>query len=102
MVLGFGVWVHHMFATGLPSLSLVVLQRRVDHHRRAQRGRGVRLDRHDLDWAGPVFTTPFLFFASFIVLFTIGGVSGFMTASRAGRSGSSPTPISSSRICTMC
>jgi cytochrome c oxidase subunit 1/cytochrome c oxidase subunit I+III len=33
-------------------------------------------------WNGrPVFTTAFLFFASFIVLFTIGGVSGFMTGS---------------------
>ena len=29
----------------------------------------------------PVFTTPFLFFASFIILFTIGGVSGYMTGS---------------------
>jgi cytochrome c oxidase subunit 1/cytochrome c oxidase subunit I+III len=33
-------------------------------------------------WTGrPVFTTAFLFFASFIVLFTIGGVSGYMTGS---------------------
>jgi cytochrome c oxidase subunit 1/cytochrome c oxidase subunit I+III len=35
-------------------------------------------------WAGkPQFTTPFLFFAGFIMLFVIGGVSGFMTASVA-------------------
>ena len=33
-------------------------------------------------WTGrPVFTTAFLFFTSFIFLFVIGGVSGFMTAS---------------------
>jgi cytochrome c oxidase subunit 1/cytochrome c oxidase subunit I+III len=33
-------------------------------------------------WTGrPVFSTPFLFFACFIVLFTIGGVSGYMTGS---------------------
>jgi cytochrome c oxidase subunit 1/cytochrome c oxidase subunit I+III len=33
-------------------------------------------------WTGrPQFTTPFLFFASFIILFTIGGVSGYMTGS---------------------
>jgi cytochrome c oxidase subunit 1/cytochrome c oxidase subunit I+III len=33
-------------------------------------------------WHGrPVFTTAFLFFASFIVLFTVGGVSGYMTGS---------------------
>jgi len=35
-------------------------------------------------WTGrPQFTTPFLFFAGFILLFVIGGVSGFMTASVA-------------------
>jgi cytochrome c oxidase subunit 1/cytochrome c oxidase subunit I+III len=33
-------------------------------------------------WTGrPVFATPFLFFSSFIILFVIGGVSGFMTGS---------------------
>ena len=33
-------------------------------------------------WLGrPVITTAFLFFASMILLFVIGGVSGFMTAS---------------------
>jgi cytochrome c oxidase subunit 1/cytochrome c oxidase subunit I+III len=33
-------------------------------------------------WTGrPVFTTAFMFFASFILLFVIGGVSGFMTGS---------------------
>ena len=37
-------------------------------------------------WTGrPVITTAFLFFAGFIMLFVIGGVSGFMTASGAGR-----------------
>ena len=49
MILGFGVWVHHMFATGLPglglsffsgaSIAIIVLP---------SRGRGVRLDRHHL------------------------------------------------------
>ena len=35
-------------------------------------------------WTGrPQFTTPFLFFAGFILLFVIGGLSGFMTASVA-------------------
>jgi heme/copper-type cytochrome/quinol oxidase subunit 1 len=32
-------------------------------------------------WTGrPQFTTPFLFFAGFVIVFVIGGVSGFMTA----------------------
>jgi len=78
MVLGFGVWVHHMFATGLPSVSLsffsaasiiIALPSAV----------GVFAWIATI-WAGkPVFTTAFMFFASFIVLFTIGGVSGYMT-----------------------
>ena len=35
-------------------------------------------------WTGkPQFKTPFLFFAGFVMLFVIGGVSGFMTASVA-------------------
>src|SRR5512146_1575652 len=80
MVLGFGVWVHHMFATGLPSVSLsffsaasiiIALPSAV----------GVFAWIATI-WTGrPHITTAFLFFASFIVLFTIGGVSGFMTGS---------------------
>src|SRR5665213_1956109 len=79
MVLGFGVWVHHMFATGLPGVSLsffsaasiiIVVPSAV----------GVFAWLATI-WLGrPAFTTAFMFFASFIVLFTIGGVSGFMTA----------------------
>jgi cytochrome c oxidase subunit 1/cytochrome c oxidase subunit I+III len=80
MVLGFGVWVHHMFATGLPGVSLgffsaasiiIALPSAV----------GVFAWLATI-WHGRVqFTTPFLFFASFIILFTIGGVSGYMTGS---------------------
>ncbi len=80
MILGFGVWVHHMFATGLPGLGLsffsaasivIVLPSAV----------AVFAWLATL-WLGrPVITTAFLFFASMILLFVIGGVSGFMTAS---------------------
>ncbi len=80
MVLGFGVWVHHMFATGLPVKALsffgaasiaIVLPSAVSA----------------FAWLGTIWTgrprmnTAFLFFAGFIVLFVIGGVSGFMTGS---------------------
>jgi len=80
MVLGFGVWVHHMFATGLPPIALsffsaasiiIVVPSAV----------GVFAWIATI-WLGkPVFATPFLFFAGFILLFTMGGVSGYMTGS---------------------
>jgi heme/copper-type cytochrome/quinol oxidase subunit 1 len=80
MALGFGVWVHHMFATGLPNLSLsffsgasiiIVIPSAV-----------AVFSWTATIWTGrPVITTAFLFFAGMIVLFVIGGVSGFMTAS---------------------
>jgi cytochrome c oxidase subunit 1/cytochrome c oxidase subunit I+III len=79
MVLGFGVWAHHMFATGLPMLSLsffsaasmiIVIPSAVAVFAWVA-----------TIWTGrPVFTTAFLYFAGFVLLFVIGGVSGFMTA----------------------
>jgi len=79
MVLGFGVWVHHMFATGLPVMSLsyfsassmvIVIPSAVAVFAWVA-----------TIWTGrPVFTTAFLYFSSFVLLFVIGGVSGFMTA----------------------
>jgi cytochrome c oxidase subunit I len=79
MALGFGVWVHHMFATGLPILAMsyfsaasmiIVIPSSV-----------AVFSWLATIWTGrPVFTTAFLFFASFVMLFVIGGVSGFMTA----------------------
>jgi cytochrome c oxidase subunit 1/cytochrome c oxidase subunit I+III len=80
MVLGFGVWAHHMFATGLPVISLsyfsassmvIVIPSAVAVFAWLA-----------TIWTGrPVFTTAFLFFSSFVLLFVVGGVSGFMTAS---------------------
>ena len=80
MILGFGVWVHHMFATGLPGLGLSFFS-----------GASIAITVPSAIavfawlatiWLGrPVITTAFLFFSSMILLFVIGGVSGFMTAS---------------------
>jgi cytochrome c oxidase subunit I len=80
MILGFGVWVHHMFATGLPALGLAFFS-----------GASIVITLPSAVavfawlatiWLGkPVITTAFLFFSSMILLFVIGGVSGFMTAS---------------------
>ena len=54
MVLGFGVWVHHMFATGLPGMSLSFFSAASHHHRGAQRRGRVRLAGDDLDRAAGV------------------------------------------------
>ena len=80
MALGFGVWVHHMFATGIPNLPLAFFS-----------GASLVITLPSAVavfawvatiWTGrPVITTAFLFFASMIILFVIGGVSGVMTAS---------------------
>ena len=77
--LGFGVWVHHMFATGLPALSLsffgaVSLLISIPSAITVFAWLATI-------WDGrPQFTTAFLFTAGFVVLFVIGGVSGVMTA----------------------
>jgi cytochrome c oxidase subunit 1/cytochrome c oxidase subunit I+III len=78
-ILGFGVWVHHMFATGLPDVSadlfsaasmVITIPSAV----------GVFAWLATI-WQGrPVLRTPFLFAAGFIVLFVLGGVSGVATA----------------------
>ncbi len=82
MAFGFGVWIHHMFATGLPNLSLsffsagsliITIPSAV----------AVFCWTATI-WTGrPVITTAFLFFASMIILFVIGGVSGVVTAAAA-------------------
>ncbi|MEM5326320.1 cytochrome c oxidase subunit I [Paraburkholderia sp. JHI2823] len=79
MLLGFEVWLHHMFATGLPPLALAFF------------GAASMLISVPSAiavfawiatiWTGkPVFETPFFYFAGFVLMFTVGGVSGVMTA----------------------
>jgi cytochrome c oxidase subunit I len=80
MILGFGVWVHHMFATGLPSLALSLFSS-VSIIISVPSAVAVFAWTATICLGRPVITTAFLFFASMIVLFVIGGVSGFMTGS---------------------
>jgi len=77
--IGFGVWVHHMFAVGLPTIttiyfaaaSLVIVI-----------PSGIQL----FAWittiltGTPIFKTPLLWILGFIVLFIVGGLSGIMFA----------------------
>jgi heme/copper-type cytochrome/quinol oxidase subunit 1 len=78
--LSFGLWVHHMFATGLPQLgqsfftaaSIMIA---------IPSGVQVFCWIATL-WAGrPRFDTPLLFLLGFVVLFVMGGITGVMVAS---------------------
>ena len=79
-ILGFGLWVHHMFTTGLPQLgqsfftasSLMIAI-----------PSGIQIFCWTATiWAGrPRFTVPFLFVVGFVALFIIGGFTGVMIAS---------------------
>ncbi len=78
-ILGFGVWVHHMFATGLAPLAISFFSA-------ASFAITIPSAIAVFAWIAtiwhgrPVIRTPFLFMAGFIVLFVIGGVSGVATA----------------------
>ncbi|MDR5752897.1 MULTISPECIES: cytochrome c oxidase subunit I [unclassified Caballeronia] len=79
MIIGFEVWIHHMFATGIAPLALAFFG-----------AASVLISIPSAVavfawiatmWTGrPVFTVPFLYFASFVLMFVVGGVSGVMTA----------------------
>lgn len=80
MVLGFGVWLHHMFATGLPTMALSFFSA-VSIIIAVPSAVSLFAWLATI-WSGrPVFTTAFMFFVGFLVVFVIGGVSGFMTGS---------------------
>lgn len=78
-ILGFGVWVHHMFAVGLPVLSLsffgasstlIAIPAAVQY-----------VAWIATIWRGkPVFSTAFMFVLGFLSLFVLGGVTGVMFA----------------------
>ena len=79
MLIGFEVWIHHMFATGLPAVALSIFGA-------ASMVISIPSAVAVFAWIAtiwlgrPVFKTPFLFFAGFVILFVIGGLSGVMTA----------------------
>ena len=79
-ILGFGVWVHHMFATGLPPLAIsffsaasmaIVIPSAIS----------IFVWIVTLWYGRPVMSTAMLFVLGFIFLFVVGGVSGAYTAS---------------------
>jgi cytochrome c oxidase subunit I+III len=78
-VLGFGVWVHHMFAVGLPQVSMTFFSA-------ASMVIAIPSGLQIFAWLAtvisgrPVIRTPFLYVLGFIVVFVIGGLSGVMFA----------------------
>ncbi len=78
--LGFGLWVHHMFVTGLPHLGN-------SFYTAASMAIAVPSGIQIFCWLAtlwdgrPRFATPLLFVIGFIVIFVLGGLSGVMLAS---------------------
>ena len=78
-LIGFGVWVHHMFSTGLPQLSISFFSA-------ASMTVSIPSAVTIFGWLATmwygrvVLTTPMLFAIGFIVQFVLGGISGVMTA----------------------
>ena len=76
-VLSFGLWVHHMYATGLPQLSLGFFSG-------ASMSVAIASGIQVFAWIATIAngrlraTTPALFVVAFLIVFTIGGVTGVM------------------------
>jgi cytochrome c oxidase subunit 1/cytochrome c oxidase subunit I+III len=75
--IGFGVWAHHMFATGLPTVTLVFFAG-------ATAMVVIPSTIQVFAWSStistglPRFRTPLLFIVGFILMFVIGGLTGIM------------------------
>ncbi len=79
--LGFGLWVHHMFATGMPQLGQSFFTAREHDDRDPDRGADLLLDRHDLGGPPAVHRTRCCSCSASSSLFVIGGLTGVMIAS---------------------
>jgi cytochrome c oxidase subunit 1 len=79
-ILSFGLWVHHMFVTGLPKLGSSFF---TASSMTIAIPSGIQIFCWLATlWDGkPVFKTPLLFVLAFIVTFVIGGLTGVMVAS---------------------
>ncbi|MDO9100166.1 MAG: cbb3-type cytochrome c oxidase subunit I, partial [Caldisericota bacterium] len=81
-VLGFAVWSHHMFTTGLGTVPQIVFSA-------STMAIGIPTGIKIFNWLGTMyggnirFTTATYFSVAFIFLFTVGGISGVMHASPA-------------------
>jgi cytochrome c oxidase subunit I+III len=78
-LLSFGLWVHHMFATGLPLVSLSFFSA-------ASSAIAIPMGIQVFAWIAtlwegkPVLRVPLLFILGFLFIFTLGGLTGVMVA----------------------
>ena len=78
-LVGFGVWVHHMFAVGMPQMSMSFFSA-------ASMTISIFSSIQVFAWLAtvwkgrPVFATPFLYSLGFIALLVIGGLNGIVSA----------------------
>jgi cytochrome c oxidase subunit I+III len=79
-LLGFGVWVHHMFAIGIPQLSLSFISV-ASFMITIPSGTQIFAWLTTMVSGRPKFKTPMMFVFGFIFVFVIGGLSGVMFAS---------------------
>jgi cytochrome c oxidase subunit I len=77
--IGFGVWVHHMFATGLPQLTLIYFSA-ASLFIVIPSGIQIFAWCSTLIGGQPRLRTPLLFVLGFIVTFVLGGLTGIMFA----------------------
>jgi cytochrome c oxidase subunit I+III len=77
--LSFGLWVHHMFTTGIPQLSLAFFSAA---SMAVSIPSGIQVFAWIATFAGGrvQFRTPALFVLGFLVIFTLGGLTGVMVA----------------------
>jgi cytochrome c oxidase subunit 1/cytochrome c oxidase subunit I+III len=79
MIVGFGVWAHHMFATGLPAIASAYFS--AASFIIAIPSAVATFAWIATIWSGrPRINTAFLYFCGFIIMFVVGGVSGVVTA----------------------
>jgi cytochrome c oxidase subunit 1/cytochrome c oxidase subunit I+III len=78
-LIGFGVWTHHMFVTGLPQVALSFVSL-VSFMITIPSGVQIFAWVATLIAGRPVLRTPLLFIIGFILVFVLGGLSGVMFA----------------------
>jgi cytochrome c oxidase subunit 1/cytochrome c oxidase subunit I+III len=78
-LVGFGVWVHHMFATGLPQITMTFFSA-ASFMIVIPSGIQIFAWLATILTGRPVLKTPFLYILGFVVVFVIGGLTGVMFA----------------------